>query len=223
MRNINILEILRWSLKGKSLSRSILNITTSRLPTLKGITLDLGGGGSPTYKSTLRIEGEFINMDAVQEANPTVVGNLEDQLPFENNYADTALLFNTLEHIYDYQHVVNEMYRVLKKDGKALIFVPFIFPFHTYQTEKFLINDYFRYTSSGLEKILTTSGFKDIKIEPLGGLFIIVAEFLGYAVKFNLLKSLIYVICSLIEKLYSALKTKSAEKYPLAYFVTAIK
>lgn len=224
MNDLKLLSLLEWLFRGKTMTRALLNTRISSLAPLNGVTLDLGGGGVPSYKGLMKINGTFINMDAIAEARPTVVGDLETTHPFMNDYADTIILFNTLEHVFGYQHVVSEMCRVLKKGGSALVYTPFIFPVHTHQTENFLVNDYFRYTENALKKIFNAAGFSKVVILPQGGLFIVVAEFLGFAVKFRSLRLMIAAVCLLLEKIYRFLRPGvSAERYPLAYFVVATK
>lgn len=224
MSDLKVASLIKWLIRGKTITRAMLNTRMSSLAPLNGVTLDLGGGGVPSYKELININGTFINMDAIAEANPTVVGNLEKTHPFTNEYADTIILFNTLEHVYGYQHVVSEMFRVLKKGGKALVYVPFIFPVHTHQTENFLVNDYFRYTESALNKIFDAAGFSSVEIIPQGGLFMVVAEFLGFVAKFRILRLLISAGCLLLENIYRYVRPGvSAERYPLAYFIVATK
>lgn len=224
MSGIKLKSLLVWLIKGKSITRSFLNSRLENEPELKGLTLDLGGGGEPSYKSVLKISGQFVNMDAIAEANPTVVGNIEERLPFNDNYADTVILFNTLEHVYDHQHVVNEMWRVSKIGGKSLVYTPFIFPVHTHQTENFLIDDYFRYSESALNKMFSKAGFSKVSIEPMGGGFLVVAEVLSMLVSFRILKLPVTIFCLGLESIYRKLKPNISQKrYPLAYFVVAEK
>ena len=224
MSDLKIASLLKWVACGKTLTRAILNTRISTLAPLNGVTLDLGGGGVPSYKGLLEVTGTFINMDAIEEARPSVVGDLESTHPFANDYADTIILFNTLEHVYGFQHVVSEMFRVLKNGGNALVYVPFIFPVHTHQTENFLVNDYFRYTESALKNIFDCAGFSSVVIIPQGGCFVVVAEFLGFAAKFRILRLVISACCLLLETIYRYIRPGvSAERYPLAYFVVATK
>lgn len=217
-------SLLKWIWQGKTLTRAMLNTRLAAEPELTGVVLDLGGGGEPTYKRLLTISGRFINMDRIEEARPTVVGDLESTYPFATGCVDTAILFNTLEHVYDHQHVVNEMQRVLKSGGRALVYVPFIFPVHVHQTEKFLVDDYYRYTQSALTKMFAKAGFTKIDIEPMGGLFLAIAEFLGILISCRLIRFPIFLSSMWLESLYRYLKPGvSAQRYPLAYFVVARK
>lgn len=224
MSDLKIFNIAKWLLCGKTINRAMLNVKVSSLQSLNGVILDLGGGSGSSYKDLLKISGTFISMDAIAEANPTVVGDLEGIHPFVDEYADTIILFNTLEHIFGYQHVVSEMYRVLKKGGRSLVYIPFMFPVHTHQAENFFINDYFRYTRSSLEKIFSTAGFQRIEIVPFGGLFVVIAELLGFVFKFRLLRVFLAIVCLLLEKLYRFIRPGvSAESFPLGYFIVATK
>lgn len=221
---ISQLKLIGWILRGKTITRSIMNAKLAEVPPLEGITLDLGGGGSPTYKEVLKINGTFINMDAMAEANPTVVGNLESTFPFVTNYADNAILLNTLEHIYDYQHVANEMFRVTKENGQIILFIPFMFPVHTHQTENFFIDDYFRYSKSALKNILTKAGFKEVTIEPCGGLLLVLGELLSFALRLKILTVPLSILFVLLNPIHSSLRKNTAStSFPLAYFVKAIK
>ena len=224
MRTLPIRSLLKWVWQGKTLTRAMLNTRLAAVPELTGLVLDLGGGGEPTYKRLLTISGHFINMDRIAEAIPTVVGDLESTYPFATGCADTAILFNTLEHVYDHQHVVNEMHRVLKPGGTALVYVPFIFPVHMHQTENFLVDDYYRYTGSALDRMFAKAGFAKIDIEPMGGLFLAISEFLGILITWRLIRFPGFLFCMLLERLYDCLRPDvSAQRYPLAYFVVARK
>lgn len=105
-----------------------------------------------------------------------------------------------------------------------MVYVPFIFPVHVHQTEKFLVDDYFCYTASALNKIFAKAGFAKIDIEPMGGLFLTVAEFLGILISWRLIRFPLFVSCMLLESLYERIKAGvSTRRYPLAYFVVARK
>jgi ubiquinone/menaquinone biosynthesis C-methylase UbiE len=48
-----------------------------------------------------------------------IQGFAED-LPFEDNFFDLVIISNTLDHVKDMKKAVNEIWRVLKKDGYVL-------------------------------------------------------------------------------------------------------
>lgn len=224
MSKIRFRDMLPWIWEGKSITRSMMNAMLKSVVLPEGKVIDLGGGGRPSYLDVLSINGKLYNMDMLVEANPTFVGNLEKPLPIRNNVADAVLLFNTLEHVFDYQLVVNEMHRILKPGGKAVIFVPFMIGYHTYQGKSFLIDDYFRYTRSSLSRVFGEAGFASTNIVPLGGLFWVVAELLKVGLKFRVLTFCSTIVCSLLETIIMCNRGfNSVEKYPLGYFVEAQK
>jgi ubiquinone/menaquinone biosynthesis C-methylase UbiE len=50
--------------------------------------------------------------------------NEDKKFPYKDNYFDIITCFDTLEHIYNTDHCIREIKRVLKNDGYAIIIVP---------------------------------------------------------------------------------------------------
>lgn len=69
---------------------------------------------------------------------------------------------DVIEHIEDFDSVLLDLYRMLKKGGKLYISVPFLYREHESP------NDYYRFTSYGLKKILTKNQFSVILIKKIG-------------------------------------------------------
>lgn len=217
-------RMLHWIVKGKTLTRAMLNIRLGEEVPMQGLVVDLGGGGVPSYLGQMSIDGEFVNMDRAPEVHPTLVGDLEKNVPLASGIADHVLLFNTLEHLYDHKQVFAECYRVIKVGGRFVIYSPFLFPFHTHKFESAVIQDYFRLTESALSRLLTETGFSRIGIEPMGGLFIVIAEFAGFFLRFRFLRALMFLLCFALECLFRMLRPgQSHARYPLAYWVVATK
>lgn len=214
-------SILKSVWQGKTLTRSSFNYRLAQEPELRGITIDLGGGGKPSYLPILKIDGSFINVDRIKEASPTIVGNIEATYPIADASVDNALLFNTLEHVYNHQHVISEMRRILKPGGRALIYVPFLFPIHTHQTEQFLVDDYFRYSESTLRKIFANAGFRAVNIEPVGGAFLVIAEYLSIMLPISAFRVFVSSLAVGLQKLERFRPLIAAKKFPLAFYVTA--
>lgn len=82
------------------------------------VRLDLGCG----YKKP---EG-YIGVDKVKTDCVDIVHNCEEGLPFDDNYADEIRAWDFLEHIHreNIIHLFNEIWRVLKPDGKLIFKVP---------------------------------------------------------------------------------------------------
>ncbi|MCA9331810.1 class I SAM-dependent methyltransferase [Candidatus Saccharibacteria bacterium] len=73
---------------------------------------------------------------------------------------DIILCLNVLEHVYDFQKAVDNIYKSLKKNGIAVIAVPTFYPLHDEP------GDYWRFTEHALRKIL--GDFRKVKLEYKG-------------------------------------------------------
>lgn len=124
-----------------------------------GKVLDAGGAQSP-YKNKIPYK-EYLCLDINNEHNPDIVGDVHN-LPLKNNSFDTIIATELLEHCYDPKKVVNEFYRVLKKNGKVVASVPFMYPYHGDSNLK----DYWRFGSDGLQELFKKFG--KTEIYPLG-------------------------------------------------------
>lgn len=77
-----------------------------------------------------------------------------------SNKFDIVLCLNVLEHVYDFQKAIDNVYRSLKKGGTAVIAVPTFYPLHDEP------GDYWRFTEHALKRML--GAFKDVSIEHKG-------------------------------------------------------
>ena len=93
---------------------------------LSGKVLDLGGSRKSGYHELLRGNHtiEVVNMDESTGFDKNF--NLEKPFPLQDKKYDAVLACNVLEHIYNYQNIFSESFRILKKDGVFIIIVPFI-------------------------------------------------------------------------------------------------
>jgi len=131
--------------------------------------LDIGGG-EPFQKMLAPykkwFEGvEYKTLDSEEKYNPTVVGDAHN-LPLADGTEDAIICKSVLEHLYDPKKAVEEMWRVLKPGGKALVYTHFIYPYHA---RKGVYKDYFRFTGEGLEYLFRD--FSKIEIQKHGGYF----------------------------------------------------
>jgi SAM-dependent methyltransferase len=112
-----------------------------------GAVLDLGGGRGTLRYPLKKLGYNYINLDISTVGNdePSLIGDAHT-LPFQDFSFDLVVSKDTLEHFFQPHVVVQEVYRVLKKDGQFAIWVPFLHPFHG--------NDLYRYTPLGLRHLL---------------------------------------------------------------------
>jgi SAM-dependent methyltransferase len=78
--------------------------------------------------------------------------------PLPDQTADFILCTETLEHLPDPMPFLKEAFRCLKGGGRLLLTVPFAARWH------FIPYDYWRYTPSGLERLLTLAGFSNVRV-----------------------------------------------------------
>lgn len=146
--------------RGKDLYRILMNRECENY-VLAGKTLDIGSGKDrASYHRFFRKsnDAEIIALDQSFLA----VDFEQDKLPYENECADIVLIFNLLEHIYNYSFLLSEIRRVLKPGGKVVGAVPFLVGYHPDP------RDYWRFTGESLLKIFEKQNFKEIKIKPIG-------------------------------------------------------
>jgi len=113
--------------------------------------VDVGCGARP-YESLLKpITARYVGVDWTERPNVDVVAPAED-LPFEDETFDLLLSTQVLEHVDDPARVVAEAGRVLRPGGIALVSTHGIVNYHPSP------NDYWRWTHSGLARLLQQHG-----------------------------------------------------------------
>ena len=142
-----------------------------------GRLLDLGCGKVPLYAAYKDFISENICVDwgNTLHNNPyiDVEADLNSGLPFGAGEFDTIILSDVLEHVLNPGHLWHEMARVLARDGKIIMNVPFFYWLHEQP------HDYYRYTEYALRNFVQIAGFRLIELRRLGGLPEICADIFG--------------------------------------------
>lgn len=123
---------------------------------ITGTTLDIGCGSKP-YASLFRTE-KYIGMDIEASGHKHTDSQIDIfyngvEIPFEDNYFDSIVCFEVLEHVFNPDVFLKETFRVLKAGGKAVFTVPFIWDEHEQPY------DFARYSSFGLKSLFEKNGF----------------------------------------------------------------
>ena len=127
---------------------------------VRGEMLDFGCGAQP-YRRFLESSTGYVGVDI--EARPgveAVVISPVGPLPFADGRFDVVLCTQVFEHVKNLDHVVAEITRVLKTNGRLLLSVPFIFQLHGQP------HDYRRLSEYGVRQVL--SGFEVEKVRLQG-------------------------------------------------------
>ncbi len=197
---------------GKSVLRSLLNFHLKTI-TIKGKTIDIGGGKNSDYISFMKRERgvSFETFDI--KAGQKEVNFETDALPSANDNYDTVIFLNVLEHIFNHQHIANEVVRIVKPGGQLIGFVPFLMWYHPDH------RDYFRYTHEALQIILEKTGVKNINIQPVvRGPFLASLHIRLYSFP-KIIRPILFTFSYLLDKLYVKLKVKKGEnsRYIIGY------
>jgi len=122
-----------------------------RLLKVTGVVLDIGCADRWPEKY-LPSESQYIGLDYFETATERYNSDVDiyanaESLPFNNQSVDAIIMFDVLEHISDSEKALQEVYRVLKPEGRVLIQIPFMYPIHDAPY------DYRRPTKYGLEML----------------------------------------------------------------------
>lgn len=128
------------------------------------------GGGHPFEKRMAKYRSWFLGrryrtVDSSTEYNPDIVGDAH-QLPLADKSVGAIVCLSVLEHLTDPGQAVNEMLRVLRPGGKALIYTHFIYPYHA---RRGVYGDYFRFTEEGMRHLFRN--FSRVEVKKQGGYF----------------------------------------------------
>ena len=147
------------------------------LDSINGRVVDLGCGTSPYKENILKVAKEYMGVDwdnsSHDQSNVDIFADLTKLFPIEDEYADTVVSFQVMEHLSEPNIFLRESHRILKRGGKILITVPFQWHIHEEP------NDYYRYTKYGLKYLFNKANFTNIVIKANTGFWS------TFALKFN--------------------------------------
>lgn len=182
--------------------------------------LNIGSGGThlhPNLKNLDIFPGKYVDIVAKAES-----------IPCENESFDIIVTQETLEHVSDPFKAMEEIKRLLKKEGKAYIQLPFIIGYHPGPT------DFLRFTKEGIMELAIRNDLKiiDVGITVGGGsgYYRISVEFfscllaipLFFAYKpLKLLFSIVLLPLKLFDILFKLSKQK--DRIPGGYYIVAQK
>jgi len=137
----------------------------------KGRVLDIGCGNKPYEKWFNTKRSEYVGCDIIQSdlQKVDIICNANN-IPLENELFDTVISTQTIEHVEDHQGLVNEAFRLLKKDGYFILSGPMYWHLHE---QPF---DFFRFTKYGFKEILEKAGFILIDVKANGGMWAVTGQ-----------------------------------------------
>lgn len=155
----------------KSVARQSLDLCLKKqFKRLKpGIVLDVGAGELP-YR-LLVPHTKYMALDIDKSCNPDICCDIHD-INWEDNYFDTIIATEVLEHCYNPAQVVDELYRILKKRGTVILSTRFMQHYHPAP------KDYWRFTRDSLA--LLFKNFDKVEIHPHGNLLQVFWHFISH-------------------------------------------
>ena len=129
---------------------------------LKGHLVDLGCGDAPYKKYFLQFVDKYTGVDwsnTLHNSKIDIYSDLNVELDLEDEVADSIISLSVLEHLFEPQVFLNESFRILKKDGRMLLQVPWQWRLHE------IPHDYFRYTPNALKHMFAKAGFNVIGLD----------------------------------------------------------
>ena len=213
----DIKKVILLILKNKSPLRIFHNIFLQNIE-LSGKTIDLGSGNHSSYLEYLNNKSNNIYFaDKVEKHQENYFQvDLEKKLNFNDQEFDNVILFNVIEHVQNYENLIEEIYRIIKKNGKLELFVPFMFRYHPDP------EDYFRPTHYYLNKLLTKKGF-DVQIYLIGtGPILVVQEIIFKYLKFKFLKIFFFPFFLILNRIVQTF-SKDHSNYYCGFHCTCVK
>lgn len=194
----------------------------------RGRLLDLGCGKVPLYASYKDLVTDNICVDWSNTLHKNdfldFECDLNQPLPFNDNEFDVIIISDVLEHIAEPDVLFREIARILKKDGKLLLNVPFFYLIHEHPY------DFFRYTEFALKRFLAKNDLKLVFFDAIGGSPEVLADILGKHFKYipligNFLVLAIKAIVMLFvrTKLGRQISRETSKYFPLGYVLVAEK
>jgi len=135
------------------LSRSLYISIRSYSNFLSGNLLDVGCGNKPF--SHLFNTTQYIGLEISDNVDSSADCFYDGvKMPFSDNSFDSVFSSEVLEHVYDVDHYLSEIHRVLKNDSYFLLTTPYLWEIHGAPM------DYRRFTNYGLVSLFESYGFK---------------------------------------------------------------
>ena len=142
-------------LKEISIARTLMNQLLEKI-IFKGKIIDIGGGNNVSYRKLIKNDYTSVNID--ERVKPNICTKVDEIIPLNDNTFDNCLMFNILEHVYNWDFLLSEAHRLLKNNGCFYIIIPFSYPIHECP------DDFIRVTESYLKRKLEDFHFKNINI-----------------------------------------------------------
>ncbi|MEY2452109.1 MAG: hypothetical protein QOD92_1683 [Acidimicrobiaceae bacterium] len=130
-------------------------VDDARLP--RGARVGDFGCGETPYRSELPPDAEYVGIDLPGNPKASVVIGPDGVVPLPDASFDLMLSNQVLEHVVDPGRALDECHRLLRPGGSLVLSTHGIMYYHPDP------EDYWRWTTVGLEKTVTERGFRVVE------------------------------------------------------------
>lgn len=131
--------------------------------------LEIGIAGDEKPSGSYKFFGQgngWTTADIESMWRPDILCDITKCPQIKDNTYDLVIMTQSLEHIFEYQKALSELYRITKK--YLIIDCPWMYPFHKDQirptTNWKEWDDYWRFSPTAMWRLLKEVGFKEIKV-----------------------------------------------------------
>lgn len=183
--------------------------------------VDYGCGDMPYRELFESYVQKYIGLDL--EENPFAEIHIlpAGKINIENNSTEVVLSTQVLEHVENPEEYLSECFRILKDDGLLILST------HGYWMYHPTPNDYWRWTSSGLQKIIKQAGFEIVYFKGMVSRSAFGIQLLQDSVLFKIPNFIIpllalpsQIIMLLVDRLLSTQKSRDKDS---AIYITVSK
>jgi SAM-dependent methyltransferase len=182
--------------------------------------IDYGCGNVP-YKSFFdKHVTEYIGADLGVNTNAKIQLKPEGQIPLENDSVDLVLSTQVLEHVDNPHLYLTESARVLKSDGRLIITTHGYWMYHPDP------QDFWRWTSAGLKKIITEAGFEVVDFTGVIGRSAMGLQLFQDGICFNLpkfLRPLFFFIMQILIMIFDRAASQDSRNRDACTFIVVAK
>jgi len=189
--------------------------------------LDVGCGKNPYYHQNIKAKIICADIDKTKKTH--IVCDAMS-LPLKKSSFNGIVCVNSLYYFNNPFETVKEFSHILKKDGKLVLIIPFIYPIHDTPDDKY------RFTEYGIKQLLKND-FDIKEIKTIGGIFNIPAVFFHSLIKGvplmvpkSIRKPISFLTIIVFYPFYIATQLISlldfldiSKRWPTYYFTIAIK
>ncbi len=169
-KNSNLKEIHKKIVIEDKFLKKKIEFRNEILSEIKGDmdVLDIGKSSRDLYDRIVCKSKKTLDIN-IFEDYPDYQFDLSEKINIEktelNEKFDVIICLAVLEHVYDPFIAINNLRKMLKKDGVIYGYVPFLYHYHA--PEDLAFQDFYRFTKDGLAYLF--KDFKSITLYPLRG------------------------------------------------------